>query len=77
MGHTKESFRKNALQIVIRYTCDLRHALCLSLFVVNNIQNITVSEYQKKKKMQVTFRNAVSEWRQTVDSTLDRNRVHK
>ena len=49
MGHTKESFRKNALQIVIRYTCDLRHALCLSLFVVNNIQNITVSEYQKKK----------------------------
>lgn len=48
MGHTKESFRKNALEIVIRYTCDLRHALCLSLFVVNNIQNITVSEYQKK-----------------------------
>ena len=76
MGHTKESFRKNALQIVIRYTCDLRHALCLSLFVVNNIQNITVSEYQKKK-MQVTLRNAASEWNQTVDSKLDRNRVHK
>ena len=75
MGHTKESFRKNALQIVIRYTCDLRHALCLSLFVVNNIQNITVSEYQKK--MQVALRNAASEWKQTVDSKLDRNRVHK